>query len=264
MSPRGALVALAFAFFTPGAALSAMSAMSRTTILGFGSLLSETSSRLTFPDLEAFRLVRVPGYRRVFQHPASIFFERGIATRASGAFCSLSAEPLADGGAGGGGGFVASAFEVAMTPDARAAFERREEEFAIVSARYEPLLASAEGADGGAEGGGAGGGEGLLCTPSTDDAYRARYGDAVFDERYGKHGLERIWGWPRDSGVTPCPVYLRHCVLAAEKCGDAARDSFLDETFLVDRSTTVRQHLAAHPEVMATRPPPELEGRYSG
>ena len=263
MSTRGALVALAFAF-SPGAALSAMSAMSRTTILGFGSLLSETSSRLTFPDLEAFRLVRVPGYRRVFQHPASIFFERGIATRASGAFCSLSAEPLADGGAGGGGGFVASAFEVAMTPDARAAFERREEEFAIVSARYEPLLASAEGADGGAEGGGAGGGEGLLCTPSTDDAYRARYGDAVFDERYGKHGLERIWGWPRDSGVTPCPVYLRHCVLAAEKCGDAARDSFLDETFLVDRSTTVRQHLAAHPEVMATRPPPELEGRYSG
>ena len=64
--------------------------------------------------------------------------------------------------------------------------------------------------------------------------------------------------------MTPCPVYLRHCVLAAEKCGDAARDSFLDETFLVDRSTTVRQHLAAHPEVMATRPPPELEGRYSG
>ena len=50
-------------------------AMAKTTILGFGSLLSEQSSRLTFPDLENFRLVRVPNYRRLMQHPASIFFQ---------------------------------------------------------------------------------------------------------------------------------------------------------------------------------------------
>ena len=58
---------------------SAGAAMAKTTILGFGSLLSEQSSRLTFPDLENFRLVRVPNYRRLMQHPASIFFQRGIA-----------------------------------------------------------------------------------------------------------------------------------------------------------------------------------------
>ena len=40
-------------------------AVAQTTILGFGSLLSEQSSRLTFPDLENFRLVRVPNYRRL-------------------------------------------------------------------------------------------------------------------------------------------------------------------------------------------------------
>ena len=51
-------------------------AVAQTTILGFGSLLSEQSSRLTFPDLENFRLVRVPNYRRLMQHPASIFFQR--------------------------------------------------------------------------------------------------------------------------------------------------------------------------------------------
>ena len=49
------------------------------TILGFGSLLSEASSRTTFPDLTNFRLVRVRGWRRVFAHAAAIFFERGIA-----------------------------------------------------------------------------------------------------------------------------------------------------------------------------------------
>jgi hypothetical protein len=36
------------------------------TIAGFGSLLSETSARSTFPNLQNFRLARVRGFRRVF------------------------------------------------------------------------------------------------------------------------------------------------------------------------------------------------------
>ena len=69
-------------------------------IIGFGSLLSgkavifiigmydryilspyiETSARSTFgEELTNFRLARVQNYRRVFAHPASIFFQRGIA-----------------------------------------------------------------------------------------------------------------------------------------------------------------------------------------
>lgn len=44
------------------------------TILGFGSLLSLQSARLTFPTLTNFRLGRIPNHRRVFAHPASIFF----------------------------------------------------------------------------------------------------------------------------------------------------------------------------------------------
>ena len=224
---------------------SAGAAMAKTTILGFGSLLSEQSSRLTFPDLENFRLVRVPNYRRLMQHPASIFFQRGIADPQKKNWCSLSAEPCP------GGSFVACAFEVAFEGEQRAAYELREEEFDVVSAPYVTLD-------------GAPAGEGLLCAQWTDAAYKQKYGDAVYEERYGKYGVRQIWGWPRDCGATPCPVYLRHCVLAAGKAGPVASDSFLDETWLVDRQTTVRQFLAAHPEVMATRPPPELEGRYSG
>ena len=49
------------------------------TIIGFGSLISERSSRSTFPNLEEFRFIKVFGFRRVFSHPAAIFFERGIA-----------------------------------------------------------------------------------------------------------------------------------------------------------------------------------------
>ena len=179
------------------------------------------------------------------QHPASIFFQRGIADPQKKNWCSLSAEPCA------GASFVACAFEVAFEGEQRAAYELREEEFDVVSAPYTTLD-------------GAPAGEGLLCAQWTDAAYKRKYGDAVYEERYGKYGVQQIWGWPRDCGATPCPVYLRHCVLAAEKAGSIASDSFLDETWLVDRETTVREFLQAHPEVMSTRPPPELEGRYSG
>ena len=69
--------------------------------------------------------------------------------------------------------------------------------------------------------------------------------------------------------MLPCRVYLRHCVLAAKKLSklsgsEAAYNSFLDDTYLADRVTTVRTYLAQHPDIMKELPPPELAGRYSG
>jgi len=52
-------------------------------IVGFGSLLSETSARCTFPELRDFRLARVHGWRRVFQHTPMFFIEQGIANMAT-------------------------------------------------------------------------------------------------------------------------------------------------------------------------------------
>ena len=215
-----------------------------TTILGFGSLLSEQSARTTFPDLNMFRLVRVRDYRRVFAHAAAIFFERGIADESTFEFASLSAEPHA------GGSFVACAFEVDLDAESWARFEAREEEFDL---RPVPFADLAGGA----------GGEGILCARSSDADYVARWGQARFDADYASR-VPSIWDWAPDSGLRPCACYLRHCVLAVTKAGAVARDSFLDETLLVDRTTTVREYLSANPQVMDTRPPPSLEGRYSG
>eukprot|EP00966_Prymnesium_polylepis_P016721 385762-Prymnesium_polylepis.1 len=105
---------------------------------------------------------------------------------------------------------------------------------------------------------------GLLCCRSTDEAYVAQWGEERFDRLYRSVGVPTIWGFAPDSGLRPCPVYLRHCALAAEKLGPKAYDSFLDDTFLVDRVTTLRKYLADHPEVMTTPPPPELAERYGG
>ena len=70
--------------------------------------------------------------------------------------------------------------------------------------------------------------------------------------------------WCCRDDVLPCRVYLRHCVLAAQKLGKVAHDSFFDHTYLADRTTTVRQHLHMNPAIMAEKPPDSLSNRYSG
>jgi hypothetical protein len=114
------------------------------TILGFGSLLSPDSARLTFPTLQNFRMGRVPNHRRVFSHPASIFFQRKIANLETLEMSSLSVEEC------GGHSFVCSVFEVPngglsdTSTEVRGkgwipsrAYLEREEEFDIVMVPYE-------------------------------------------------------------------------------------------------------------------------------
>lgn len=222
------------------------------TVLGFGSLLSERSSKTTFPDLKNFRLGRVPNYRRVFGHPASIFFQRGIANLETLEMSSLSAEY-----AGEGSSFVCSVFEVPNKDMMEngipsQAFLEREEEFDIVTVPYVELK------DGSTRD------EGILCTASTDEDYIEKWGQKRFEEDYGQYGVPTIWGWQEDSGLKPCSVYLRHCVLAAKRMGPECYDSFLDDTYLVDRKTPLRTYLEQNPKVMFTEPPPELATRYGG
>ncbi|KAL4443866.1 hypothetical protein ABPG75_011603 [Micractinium tetrahymenae] len=214
------------------------------TVAGFGSLLSETSARSTFPQLRNFRQGRLRGWRRVFAHQCDIFFARGIARPETREVSSLSVEEHP------GSEIVVSLFEVEATPASVAAFIEREHEFRFVA--VEPLRF---------ECGSPIGRRAVVCARWNDDEYRwRRCPPHEWQRRYGKHGVTQIW----TDDVLPCRVYLRHCVLAAQRLGPAAFQSFLDETYLADRVTTVRQHLAANPGILQELPPPSLIGRYSG
>ena len=129
------------------------------TIVGLGSLLSERSSRTTFPNLENFRLGRVHGYRRVFAHSAAIFVERGIADLESLQFCSLSAEPCE------GASFVCTVFEV--EDEGMDRFREREEEFELVNVPVSPIEAAPSPSPTC---------HGLLCCRSSDEAYIRTWG----------------------------------------------------------------------------------------
>jgi len=130
-------------------------------------------------------------------------------------------------------------------------FRQREEEYDIISVSYEDMNGSRVGA-------------GILCTKSTDEKYIEQWGVERFNNNYSKYGIETIWGWGRDSGLKPCAVYLRHCILAAEAMGADCFRSFLDETVLVDRKTTVRKYLEENSSVMGSLPPEDLNERYGG
>eukprot|EP00574_Skeletonema_japonicum_P005269 CAMPEP_0201719134 /NCGR_PEP_ID=MMETSP0593-20130828/4424_1 /ASSEMBLY_ACC=CAM_ASM_000672 /TAXON_ID=267983 /ORGANISM="Skeletonema japonicum, Strain CCMP2506" /LENGTH=253 /DNA_ID=CAMNT_0048209525 /DNA_START=143 /DNA_END=907 /DNA_ORIENTATION=- len=238
------------------------------TILGFGSLLSEKSSRTTFPTLKNFRLGRVLDHRRTFAHPASIFFQRNIAKLETLEMSSLSVEYKE------GFSMVCSVFEVPNEGLAAAdapgnnfvpsqKFLEREEEFEITKVRYEEIDTSDRQEIK----------EGVICRRSTDEKYIARWGQERFQKNYLQYGINTIWGW--NEGIRPCPVYLRHCILAAWSCdsdekwskdgvGGICYKSFLDETYLVDRVTTIREYIDQYPEVMTTKPPDNLKERYSG
>lgn len=266
------------------------------TILGFGSLLSIKSALLTFPTLKNFRLGRVPNHRRVFGHPAAIFFERDIAIIETLEMSSLSCEYDE------GHSFVCSVFEVrnigfsatsnnggndkqltASNWIPSRAFLEREEEFEIALVPYEELSITNNGSSENSIitcAGETSAGSvkmGVICRRSTDDAYIALWGQEHFDNKFLKHGVKTIWNWPGDSGLKPCPVYLRHCVLASYNCesegddewsrdcvGGVCYNSFLDETYLVDRTTTMREYLNQYPEIMKLEPPEGLRERYGG
>ncbi|KAE9339925.1 hypothetical protein PF008_g11338 [Phytophthora fragariae] len=213
-------------------------------IIGFGSLLSKASARSTFGDgVRNFRLARVLDYRRVFAHPASIFFQRGIANLQTKEMASLSTEPAL------GCKFLVSVFDIpeSLLPD----FYEREEEFKIISAKFQELD-------------GTSGDEALMCTRWSDEEYTAKRGQETFDSKYKAYGLDTIWGWDAQSGILPCRVYLRHCLLAVKKLGQDVYDDFVATTYLGDRSTTIKEYIETNPSIMLERPPPHLVDRYSG
>uniref|UniRef100_A0A7S0LFV7 Uncharacterized protein n=1 Tax=Coccolithus braarudii TaxID=221442 RepID=A0A7S0LFV7_9EUKA len=125
---------------------------------------------------------------------------------------------------------------------------RREPEYAIIKARFSELASDALVQDG----------EGVICAAGSDASLPTSL--------QIPEGLSTVWHWPRESGLFPADVYLRHCLLAVRKAPLVAHQSFLDDTFLVDRTTTLRQYLESGEEsvVMACEPPSELAVRFGG
>ena len=238
---------------------------SKVTLLGYGALLSESSSRTTFPDLQNFRHVRVHGMRRVFQHPHLYLISQKLVDPSNTLkLASLSAEPNGD------SSFVVAAFEVELDDEQRQKFIQREPEYQIVTAPYYPLESKDTIQDLSPLG------EGVIClrfenddiwkqTTNINDAYPIPVPSCLFSSDDNNKTAHGVWNWSKDSGLLPANMYLRHCLLAVQKVGGIAYESFLHDTYLVDRTTTLAQYLLDHSnKVMNSLPPPHLATRFDG
>lgn len=272
------------------------------TIVGFGSLLSERSARVTVPDLRNFRLGKIRGWRRVFGHPAGIFFTRGIACWTTREFASLACEEndnkdMQD--------MVVTLFEISKSelPD----FYSREEEFKIVECEFMEYDEKQPSPNK----------RGLICARSSDEKWIATLGTDAFEKLCSSSGVRTVWHWDdpnfamssymdteaadsytknesrtdiaanqkgnewmlsnfrriegdmtkKEPSLYPCRAYLRHCLLAAKHWGPEIYDNFLESTWLSNRQTKLREYVERNYDLIMDADkilPEELSVRYGG
>lgn len=193
------------------------------SVVGYGSLLSEQSARETVPELENFRLVEVPGYRRIFNKVGIVFFSRHGANETDLEIASCATEPQE------GMSIICSQFECS-----EAAFRdlyEREHRFRWT----EVETVDQQGAKA----------EGRICTTYNDLDYRLNkcITDAEYQRRVGQFYNGVIW---RDD-ILPFPRYLAFCLQAANSQGEHVLSNFLDSSFLADGETTIRKYVEDHP-----------------
>lgn len=199
------------------------------SVVGYGSLLSECSARETVPGLQNFRLVKVAGYRRIFNKVGMVFITRHGAAPSSVAIASCSTQVASD------GEIICCQFECS---DAEFSdLYEREHRFRWVEVQTVSFAGEVA--------------RGRMCTTYTDADYRLNkcITDAEYQRRVGRFYQGALW---RDD-ILPFPRYLAFCLQAAESQGDAVLDNFLDSSFLADGVTSLRRYLRQTPELQNWR-----------
>ncbi|WP_432470494.1 gamma-glutamylcyclotransferase [Amphritea sp. HPY] len=189
------------------------------SVVGYGSLLAEHSARQTVPALSNFRLVRVPGYRRIFNKVGVVFLSRHGAAPDSLHLASCSTEAAVD------SEIICSQFECSAE-DFVELYER-EHRFRWIEVDTVSLTGEVA--------------RGRMCTGYDDLEYRLNkcITPQEYEVRVGRYYTGRIW---RDD-ILPYPRYLAFCLQAAESQGAAVLNNFLDSSFLADGVTSIRRYL---------------------
>ncbi|MCP4595603.1 gamma-glutamylcyclotransferase [Neptuniibacter sp.] len=199
------------------------------SIVGYGSLLSERSARETIPGLENFRIVTVPGYRRIFNKVGVVFLSRYGADPHSLELASCSTEAC------NRSQIICSQFECSEADFAE--LYEREHRFNWVD--VETLSASGERSIG------------RMCSSSTDNYYRNTKcrSEAEYQQRVGQYYAGLLWR----TDILPYPRYLAFCLQAAHGLGGEALDNFLDHSYLADGKTPIRDYVETHESLSSWR-----------
>ncbi|MDO6564361.1 gamma-glutamylcyclotransferase [Amphritea sp. 1_MG-2023] len=184
----------------------------------------------TVPGLQNFRLVRVPGYRRIFNKVGVVFLSRHGADPESAYLASCATQVSAV------DAIICSQFECSV--EQFSALYEREHRFRWIEVDVQPLETIA--LDKGLL-------KGRMCTEYSDDDYRLNkcITPQEYDARVGQYYDGALW---RDD-ILPFPRYLAFCLQAATSQGAEVLANFLDSSYLADGSTTIRTYLQQSPEL---------------
>ena len=190
------------------------------SVVGYGSLLSEQSARETVPGLTNFRLVTVPGYRRIFNKVGVVFLSRYGADPQSLQLASCATQANAE------NQIICTQFECSEA-DFADLFEREH--------RFEWVEVETIAIDGARS-------VGRMCTQSSDQFYRTQkcQSESEYHNRVGQYYDGLLW---RDD-ILPYPRYLAFCLQAAHSQGQRVLDNFLDHSYLADGVTPIRTYIA--------------------
>lgn len=189
------------------------------TIIGFGSLLSESDARRTCPNLKNFRYGRVPGYARVFGKVDSNETDYSKPQIANWAFFEAEGHET-----------LVTLFEI--PEEEYEAFVEREMDYHLKSVKYIELDTAAEG-------------QGIACCAFKSNAEFMEYLQnqplqrQLYDERYQHKYRGEVWR----NDILPRNKYLAFCLEAARNIHEKYVDNILNQSYLADRETTIKSYL---------------------
>jgi len=193
------------------------------SIIGLGSLLSEDSARSTCPSLKDFKIVKVKGWRRIFNKMHSTLAVAGKIPNDSKEYACLSAIPAKD------DIIYVSNFKI---PTAEwPAFVSREFEYRLIEV---PIVSEQENE------------AGIICAgnyDNDDQSYQACLADPLriisWNKLKANYPNEPMWR----NDILPYRPYVDKCLKILESQDSMILDNWLDTTYLGDNVTSLRSYL---------------------
>ncbi|MCG8364287.1 MAG: hypothetical protein MJA27_13265 [Pseudanabaenales cyanobacterium] len=201
--------------------------MSTITVFGYGSLLSQKwAEEMVESCLSNFRLVRVKGYRRIFNKVGIVFFRRYNIPQDDLKVSSCATRY------DGETEIICSAFECSGK-DFLKIYEREH--------RFRWILVDGVDSEGRTH-------QGRMCTEYTDEDYLLN--KCILEEEYHSRVKQYYQGkiWRND--IFPHTLYLRHCLKAAKQHSGDVYNNFISTSYLSDGSTPISEYLVENPWIL--------------
>ena len=188
-------------------------------VIGYASLLSETSIKRLFPNVGRIVRVTLENHARCFNSLGTLSLKAGLADRESNYLAHASAiyRPNSI--------LQALAFELDDTD--YDTYVRHE-------FRYDLKPVSVQALEGGQHF------DAIICYENVDQNIDvSRIGSASIWDLYDLYDTPSFW----HRSHLPAKIYLEHCVASARDLGADMLDNFLDASYLHDRMTSIRSYL---------------------